>query len=81
MGTRLADLQFVADLWLEGKERSEKEFAKLVELRKSAQLTSSHDIDFLNRRIEAADHAVKEYTKAHIFASSLVDRAKAGEDF
>jgi hypothetical protein len=77
---RLADLEFVADLWQKGRERSEKEFAALVELRKSARLTSSDDIEFLDARIEAADFAIHEYLRAHTYANSLVDRAKAGEE-
>ena len=77
---RLRDLEFVADLWLKGQERSEKEFNDLIQLRDSARLTSANDVNVLNRRIVDADFAVREYKKAYTFASSLVDRAKSGED-
>ena len=77
---RIAELEFVAELWRKGRERSEKKFAELVELREPAQLTRSDDIDFLNGRIEAVDFAIKEYMRAHTYANSLVDRANAGED-
>jgi hypothetical protein len=77
---RLRELQFISDLWLKEKERAKKHFDELVKLRHSAVAKSPYDIELLNRRIDAEDHAVSEYHKAHTFANSLVDRAKAGED-
>jgi hypothetical protein len=77
---RLRDLEFIADLWLTGRDRAKKRFDELVQLRNSATLTAPYDTDFLNQRIEAEDHAVSAYHRAHTFASSLVARAMGGED-
>jgi len=77
---RLRDLEFIADLWLKGMKRAKKQFDELIRLRQSGHIHAPDDVEFLNRRIEAEDHAISEYLKAHTLANSLVDRAKSGED-